>query len=413
MSVEKNLEKTNWNIIFSGAVIVSALGYFVDIYDLLLFSIIRVQSLKDLGLSAEEITDKGLLLINLQMVGMLVGGVFFGILGDKKGRLSILFGSILLYSIANLLNAFVQTVEQYAVLRFVAGVGLAGELGAGVSLVVESLPKKVRGYGTMIIASVGVCGAALAWFVADHVHWRVAYLIGGLLGFGLLLLRIRVSESEIFHKIKNANIVKGDFLMIFRSKKLFIKYFCCILSAVQIWYLVGILITLSPEFSKAMNIQGEVVAGKAVLFCYLGLAFGDLLTGWLSQMFQSRKKVLGVFLTLSALSIFAYFQLHDLTAEVFYVICFFMGVSSGYWAIFVTMAAESFGTNLRATVATTAPNFVRGALVPISWLFAMLKPEIGMLPAAAWVGVVCVGLSFLGLFGLPETFEKDLDYNEE
>jgi putative MFS transporter len=413
MSVEKNLEKTNWNIIFSGAVIVSALGYFVDIYDLLLFSIIRVQSLKDLGLSAEEITDKGLLLINLQMVGMLIGGIFFGILGDKKGRLSILFGSILLYSIANLLNAFVQTVEQYAVLRFVAGVGLAGELGAGVSLVVESLPKKVRGYGTMIIASVGVCGAALAWFVADHVHWRVAYLIGGLLGFCLLLLRIRVSESEIFHKIKNANIVKGDFLMIFRSKKLFIKYFCCILSAVQIWYLVGILITLSPEFSKAMNIQGEVVAGKAVLFCYLGLAFGDLLTGWLSQMFQSRKKVLGLFLSLSALSIFAYFQLHDLTAEVFYVICFFMGVSSGYWAIFVTMAAESFGTNLRATVATTAPNFVRGALVPISWLFAMLKPEVGMLPAAAWVGVVCVGLSFLGLFGLPETFEKDLDYNED
>ncbi len=399
--------------VLSAAVIVSALGYFVDIYDLLLFSIIRVQSLKDLGLQPEQITDQGLMLINLQMAGMLIGGVFFGILGDKKGRLSILFGSILLYSIANLLNAFVQNIEQYAILRFIAGLGLAGELGAGVALVVESLPKKIRGYGTMIIASVGVSGAALAWLVAEHVHWRTAYLIGGLLGVGLLLLRIRVSESEIFHKVKESNIRKGDFLMLFRNKKLFIKYLACILSAIQIWYLVGILITLSPEFSKAMNVQGEILAGKAVLFCYLGLAFGDFVSGWLSQIFASRKKVLFIFLSLSAISIALYFQLHDLSSEIFYTICFLMGISSGYWAIFVTVAAESFGTNMRATVATTAPNFVRGALVPISWLFALLKPQVGLLPAAAWVGALCVTLSFVGLYALPETFAKELDYHEQ
>ncbi len=395
------------------AVIVSALGYFVDIYDLLLFSIVRVRSLTDLGLTGSDITDKGLFLINVQMVGLLLGGILFGILGDKKGRLTILFGSILLYSVANLLNSFVQTVEQYAILRFIAGVGLAGELGAGVALVAESLPKETRGYGTMIIASVGLSGAALAWAVAELFNWRTAFLIGGLMGIALLLLRVRVFESGLFDRMKkDSTVSRGNFLMLFTRWSLFKKYLSCILIAIQTWYIVGILITLSPEFTKELGVSGTIDAGKAVLFSYLGISLGDLFTGLLSQLLKSRKKVLALFLAFSSAMILWYFSVRNISSELFYVICFLLGMSTGYWAIFVTVAAEKFGTNIRATVATTAPNFVRGSLVPISWLFAQLKPSLGLLNAGAVVGAVCVALSFLGLWMSEETFGKDLDYFE-
>ncbi|MEK6772854.1 MAG: MFS transporter [Bdellovibrionota bacterium] len=394
------------------AVLVSALGYFVDIYDLLLFSIVRVRSLTDLGLSGSQITDQGLFLINVQMIGLLLGGILFGILGDKKGRLTILFGSILLYSIANLLNSFVQTVEQYAVLRFIAGVGLAGELGAGVALVSESMSKETRGYGTMVIASVGLSGAALAWAVAELFDWRTAFFIGGIMGLALLFLRLKVFESGLFDRMKNSSVSRGHFLLLFTRWNLFKKYISTILVAIQTWYIVGILITLSPEFTKEMGVVGTVEAGKAVLFSYLGISLGDLLSGLLSQLLKSRIKVFAIFLVFSSLMILLYFSLRNISSEMFYVVCFFMGFSTGYWAIFVTMAAERFGTNIRATVATTAPNFVRGSLVPISWLFAQLKPSMGLLHAGALVGLVCVVLSFWGLWMSEETFAKDLDYFE-
>ncbi len=394
------------------AVLVSALGYFVDIYDLLLFSIVRVRSLTDLGLSGSQITDQGLFLINVQMTGLLLGGILFGILGDKKGRLTILFGSILLYSVANLLNSFVQNVEQYAVLRFIAGIGLAGELGAGVALVTESMSKETRGYGTMIIASVGLSGAALAWAVAELFDWRTAFFIGGIMGLALLFLRLKVFESGLFDKMKSSSVTRGNFLLLFTRWDLFKKYISTILVAIQTWYIVGILITLSPEFTKEMGVLGTVEAGKAVLFSYLGISLGDLFSGLLSQLLKSRIKVFAIFLVFSSLMILLYFSLRNISSEMFYVVCFFMGFSTGYWAIFVTVAAERFGTNIRATVATTAPNFVRGSLVPISWLFAQLKPSMGLLHAGALVGLVCVVLSFWGLWMSEETFAKDLDYFE-
>lgn len=393
------------------AVLVAALGYFVDIYDLLLFSIVRVKSLTDLGLSGSDLTDKGLLLINMQMGGMLIGGVLFGILGDKKGRLSILFGSILLYSIANILNGFVQSYQAYAILRFVAGVGLAGELGAGVSLVSESLPKEVRGLGTMIIASVGVSGAILAWLVADHFEWRTTYFIGG--GFGLLLLALRfgVYESGMFDKMKDTkNISKGNFLSLFTSLDRFKRYTACILIGCQFWFMVGILITLSPEFAKALHIDGTVLAGKAVMFCYAGLTLGDFLSGLLSFIFKSRKKILILFLILSSLANLTFFFIDGISSQFFYGFCFLMGLCSGYWALFVTVAAENFGTNLRATVATTVPNFVRGFLVPISALFAYLKIQTDIRHAGIYVAIICIVISFFGIYLYRDTYSKDLDY---
>jgi MFS transporter, putative metabolite:H+ symporter len=399
--------------VFSLPVIVAALGYFVDIYDLVLFSIVRVPSLKGIGISGAELINKGVMLLNMQMIGMLLGGILWGILGDRKGRLKIMFGSIFIYSLANLANGMVTSIEAYALLRFIAGVGLAGELGAGITLVSEVLHKSIRGYGTMIVASVGVSGAILANFVAKGFDWRTAFFIGGVLGLLLLILRISVSESGMFKGMEGADVRRGNFLSLFTSRDRFGRFMNSILIGVPTWFVVGVLITFSPEFAKALNIQGPVNAGNAVMFCYLGLVLGDFASGMLSQLLKSRRKVVLLFLCMTVAGIAAYFMSSGASAAAFYGICTFLGFASGYWAIFVTIAAEQFGTNLRATVATTVPNFVRGMVVPITMLFQLLRKGLGIQQGALWVGGICMAVALLSLWSLQETFHKDLDYFEE
>ncbi|TAE23982.1 MAG: MFS transporter [Candidatus Kapaibacterium sp.] len=413
-----NNEKGFSSNIFNTAVIVAALGYFVDIYDLVLFSIVRVPSLKALGLEGAQLLDDGIFLLNMQMFGMLVGGVFWGILGDKKGRLSILFGSIITYSLANIANGFVHDIPTYAALRFIAGIGLAGELGAGITLVVEVLPKEIRGFGTMIVAGVGVSGAVLAYFIAQAFDWRIAYWIGGGLGLALLVLRIGVFESGMFSKIKESSTNRGDFFSIFRDRERFLRYVRCVFVGVPLWVVVGILVTFSPEFAKALGVQEPITGGRAIMFCYVGITLGDFLTPYLSQRLQSRKKVFLIFLIFDSLCIAAYFLMNFFfgatpSANVVYGIIFLLGLSSGYWAIFVTVAAEQFGTNLRATVATTAPNFVRGSVVPMTKLFQFLTPSLGLIGSGVAVSVLGMVIAFACLWGLKETFGKDLNYVEE
>jgi len=413
-------EKINWKVVLHISVIVAALGYFVDIYDLVLFSIIRVPSLKDLGITGTALLDQGLYLLNVQMAGMLIGGVMWGVLGDKKGRLSVLFGSILLYSLANIANGMVTSIEAYAWLRFLAGIGLAGELGAGITLVSEVLPKGQRGYGTMIITSVGVSGAILAGLIASELGWRTCYYIGGGLGLALLVLRIGVLESGMYKKIAHANVKRGSFFSLFTNPVRFAKYMRCILIGLPTWYLVGILMTLAPEFSKALHIQGEITGGNAILWFYLGLTLGDMFSGFLSQYLQSRKKVVFLFLLGCAFFVALYLLLNGISASMFYLVCVLMGITSGYWAIFVTVAAEQFGTNLRSTVATTVPNFVRGALVIITWGFqgarkyfdAAYGSELGIIYSAALIGAICLIIALFSLIGLHETYGKDLDFVE-
>lgn len=400
--------------VFSLPVIVAALGYFVDIYDLVLFSIVRVPSLKAFGLEGKALIDYGVYLLNMQMIGMLVGGILWGWLGDVKGRLKIMFGSILIYSLANIANGLVTSLPAYAVLRFIAGIGLAGELGAGITLVSEVLHTRVRGYGTMLVASIGVTGAILANFVATHFDWRTAFYIGGALGLLLLVARIRISESGMFQSMESSSgISKGNLLALFTSRDRFFRYLNSILIGVPIWFIVGVLITFSPEFATALGINGQVSAGNAVMFCYLGLVFGDLSSGLLSQVLKSRKKAVLVFLLLSIGSVALFFLQGAVTSSFFYGVCFVLGFSGGYWAIFVTVAAEQFGTNLRATVATTVPNFVRGMVVPITMMFQFTKERFGLENGAIMVGSVCILLAFTSLFALEETFHKDLDYFEE
>lgn len=400
--------------VFSLPVIVAALGYFVDIYDLVLFSIVRVPSLKALGLSGKDLVDQGVFLLNMQMIGMLAGGIIWGVLGDRKGRLKIMFGSIFLYSLANLANGMVQSIEAYALLRFIAGVGLAGELGAGITLVSEILHKTIRGYGTMIVASVGVSGAILANLVAKNFDWRTAFVIGGVLGLLLLALRFGVAESGMFRGMEgHAQVSKGNFLALFTSRDRFGRFAHAILIGLPSWFVVGVLITFSPEFAKLLGVQGAVAAGNAVMYCYLGLVIGDLASGLLSQLLRSRKKAVLLFLLLSVAAVASYFAASGVTAATFYAICGFLGFGIGYWAIFVTIAAEQFGTNLRATVATTVPNFVRGMTVPITTLFLLLRNQFGLQQGAIMVGALTLTIALFSLWRLEETFHKDLDYFEE
>ncbi|GAB4015273.1 MFS transporter [Spirosoma koreense] len=394
-------------------VLVAALGYLVDMYDLFLFSVVRVPSLKALGVEGDRLLSEGIYLLNTQMAGMLIGGIFWGILGDKKGRLSVLFGSILLYSLANISNGLVTSLNQYALLRFIAGVGLAGELGAGVTLVTEVLPKEIRGYGTTLVATMGVLGAILAYFIADLFDWRISYFIGGGLGLLLLILRVNVLESGIFMKTRQRVVSRGSLLMLVSDRKRIAKYVQCILVGLPIWFVVGILITFSPEFGKALGLSAPVVAGKAVMLSFSGQVAGDLVSGFLSQSMQSRKKVIRLFMLLSLVFMLVYLlaPVSDLT--LFYAICVCLGFANGYWTLFVTIAAELFGTNLRATVATTVPNFVRGATIPLSALFIQLKPAFGTIYSALTVGILTIVVALIALTFLAETFRKDLDYIEE
>ena len=394
-------------------IIVTALGYFVDIYDLILFSIVRVQSLTSLGVAADQLMNVGVYLINAQMIGMLIGGVIWGIMGDKRGRLTVLFGSILVYSIANIANAYVQDIQTYAIIRFIAGVGLAGELGAGITLVTESMSKEKRGYGTMIVASIGLMGAVFAAFITDHFEWRTAYLIGGVLGFLLLLMRVSVTESSMFKSAKKEAHQLADFKLLFNNRTRFLNYLNCILIGLPVWFVVGILITFSPEIAKEIGITEPISVGKGILYCYLGTAIGDIASGVLSQMLKSRKKVVFLFLIMILLSStwFLYSGLSN--AAALYQIAFVLGFSAGYWALFVTIASEQFGTNIRSTVTTTVPNFVRAAVVPLTLGFAFAKQSMGAINAAYLVGLISIGIALFAIFQIKETFGKDLDYIEK
>jgi putative MFS transporter len=396
------------------SVIVSALGYFVDIYDLVLFSIVRKPSLESLGVTGPQLLDDGVFLINMQMGGMLLGGLLWGILGDKRGRISVLFGSILLYSIANILNAFVTDVQTYAILRFIAGVGLAGELGAAVTLVSESLSKENRGYATALIAGVGVSGAIAAGLVAKYLDWQAAYIIGGLLGLALLGLRIKMFESPMFRQMDkgNARIRRGQFLMLWTNASRCSRYLASILIGLPIWFVVGVLVTFAPEITQQLGATGPVSAANGIMWAYGGLVLGDLGSGFLSQLLRSRKKVVFGFLMALTLLMLTYLNSYGQSPAYYYGLCFLLGIAAGYWAVFVTVAAEQFGTNLRATVATTVPNFVRGLLVPMTLAFQSLQVSLGLKTSALTVGLVAVGIAFFAAFTLEETYGKDLNFME-
>ncbi len=392
-------------------VVIAALGYFVDIYDLILFNVVKKSSLEAIGITGDAYKNYEISLFNWQMIGMLIGGLFWGILGDKKGRVSVLFGSILLYSLANIANGLVVNINQYIICRFIAGIGLAGELGAGITLVSETMPKEKRGIGSMIIVSFGALGAVFASIVGKMFDWKMSYYIGGALGLVLLTLRAGAFESGMYHNIKKSvEVKKGKFLSLFSNKKRAFLYINSILIGVPIWFMIGVLINLSPRF---VAIENKELVGIAVMYAYIGLSVGDIFSGLLSQWLKSRKKVIYLYLGLSSVLILFYLNSHITDLTTFKITCLMLGIGTGYWALFVQVASENFGTNIRSTVTNTVPNFVRGFVVPITLSFKYFASLFDNNNTAALiVGGVCICLAFVALYFMEETFSKDLDYNE-
>ncbi len=417
---EKNSQNTQK--IINATVIVAALGYFVDVYDLILFLIIGKTSLAELypNWNSAQILENFQHLLDLQMLGMLVGGIAWGIIGDKKGRLAVLFGSIICYSLANLANAFVTDMRTYEILRFIAGFGLAGELGAGVCLVAELMDKNKRGLGTMIVASVGVLGAVAAALVSQFISWQTSYLIGGILGLGLLVLRMGTFESAMFKKERDSTIRMGNFGMMFSNRERFSRFLMAILLGLPTWFVIGLLVARAPEIAKALHVQGAEMPGTiaqhmCILLAYAGLVLGDLASGTTSQLLRSRKQAFALFYILCTITMITYLNLNNVSSTVFYSFIFMLGFSVGFWALFVTNASEQFGTNLRATSAISVPNFARGSLVPIAWIYKQVMIVTGgsMIASFFWVGGGIMLITFITLYFVKETFSRDLDFYEK
>ena len=420
-------------------IVVAALGYFVDIYDLVLFNVVKRESLLSiLGPDHPRLTEIGIDLFNVQMLGMLVGGILWGVWGDKKGRITVLFGSILLYSAANIINAFTFDVVTYGIVRFIAGVGLAGELGAGITLITETMSREKRGYGTMVVVVFGALGAVFADEVyaqgqrigglltslTGHafMNWQVAYIVGGAMGLLLLVLRVGAFESGLFARMKERTERRGDLMLLFGDRERFLKYLGCILIGVPVWYVIGVLVNLSQDVfvpELGIDISGLTEAerlrinGKAIRYAYIGLSVGDLLSALLSQVLRSRKKViLGYLLANATLAGVFLFGMQGASIDTYNWMCLLLGTATGYWVLFVTLASEQFGTNIRSTVATTTPNFVRGSVWPVTSLFKYAAPAVGSVASATVVGLVCFGAAIWALTRVHETFGRDMDYVE-
>lgn len=400
--------------ILSIPVIVAALGYFVDIYDLLLFSITRIESLRSFGLSPEQITIEGESILIWQMAGLMIGGIVWGMMGDKKGRLSVLFGSIILYSLANIANGFVQNTEQFRLIRFIAGLGLAGELGAGITLVSELVVKEKRGIATSLVAGLGLTGAVAAFIIKENFEWRTCYFIGGGMGLLLLALRLSVFESGMFHEVRQMDVKRGNIWMLFNNRDRLKRYVLSILIGLPTWFVIGVLVSFSSEFGKWMNIKEKIDPGRAIMYAYSAIVIGDIFIGFVSQWLRSRKKALYLFYVITGIFILLFFTiLWNGTAERMYWICAGLGFGTGFWAIFITMGAEQFGTNLRATAATTIPNMVRGMLaVFILPLFQMLRSVTDYYTGGWLAAVIIMLITVVSALFLEETFNKDLNFVE-
>lgn len=408
--------KEKLRILFSFPVIIAALGYFVDIYDLLLFGIVRIPSLESMGLDADKV---GTMIINYQMIGLVLGGIIWGVYGDKKGRLSVLFGSIIVYSLANIACGFLPQMNFadkgtiYAVLRFIAGIGLAGELGAGITLVSETLPKELRAIGTSIVAGFGVLGAVVAEFTVELAgSWTKAYIIGGLLGIALLVLRISVAESGIFKAVKeNKAIKRGNFFSFFSNKVLFMKYMRCVFMGIPIWYCMGILVFMANQFAPEMGIA-SINPGKAIMWAYIATSISDFSSGWFSHVLKSRKKAILYMLLLTLVGVIMMLFSGKKTENMYYFYCFWIGFGSGFWAMLVTVAAEQFGTNLRSTATTSVPNMIRGS-VPIMLIgFDYLKQTRSVIISAAIVGAIAFALGIYATLTISETHNREMDFVE-
>jgi MFS family permease len=401
---------------FNRAVLIAGLGFFVDAFDLLLFNVLRIPSLSELGFSGSELTRNGETLLAFQMAGMMLGGIGSGMLADRFGRASVLFGSILLYSLANLANAFVNSYDMYAVLRFIAGLGLAGELGAGIAMVGERMHAEKRGLGTILVATLGGLGAVAAGLSGDLLHWRTAYVVAGAMGLLLLLLRMKGLESDLFHQTRNNTAVRrGKFFDLFSKKERRNRFLRCVFAGIPIWYCVGMLVSFAPDLAGEHGVTGISLGTCFVLF-QTGIACGDLSSGLLSQYFRSRRKImLGFMLLALCVCVLWFMQFYSTHFISFSLLSLLMGLGCGYLSVFVTTTSEQFGTNLRVTATSSATNLMRGSIAVLVPLHLFLVESIGLSrsDSLAAIGIVVWAAALYAVHAMNETFGKSLDFVEQ
>lgn len=391
---------------------VAALGYFVDVYDLLIFSSERIESLQAIGVAKENMKDVGIMILNFQMAGLIMGGFLFGILADKFGRLKVLFASILLYSLANIGNAFVTNVTAFAIARLFAGIGLAGELGVALSWISESLDRKQRTIATMIVSAIGLLGGVAAALVATRFHWQTSYIIGGVMGLILLVLRVSVKESKIFIRNSTKKAIRGDLVELFTSNKQLYKYMLCVFAGAPAVVFTNLYITLTPEFCQAFGIAEQASVSTAIMVFLITFAVSDILCGFLSKMMKQRKGPLLIYAALQVIAMSYFLLFPPETLQGYYYRCAFLGFSAGYWGILITNSVEQFGTNIRATVATSTPNLIRGITIPATLIFSLLVTSYGVITSGAIIGFSLIGISIVSILLLKDKFENNLNYTE-
>jgi MFS family permease len=391
---------------------VAALGYFVDLYDMLIFSSERVEALGSIGVAKQKMGEVGLMLQNYQMLGLVIGGFLFGILADKFGRLRVLFASILLYSVANIGNAFVTNVPAFAVARLIAGIGLAGELGVALSWISESLKPQQRTIATTIVSAFGLLGGVVAAIMATHFHWQTSYMIGGIMGLVLLAFRVSLNESKLFEQTRQSSAKKGNLFQLLSNKKQLKKFVLCVLSGAPAFVLLSIYVTLAPEFGAAFGITEQISVAHGIMVFLIVFAMSDVACGLLSKIMRKRKTPLLIFACLQILSIGYYLLVPPQTVEAFYFRCMLLGFSAGYWGILITNSLEQFGTNIRATVATSTPSLIRGMTIPASIFFTVVSKQTSLVTAGAIVGFSLVAISIVSILLLDDKFENDLNFME-
>lgn len=391
-------------------VLVVALGYYVDAYDLLVMSAVRKPSLLSLGVPESETLNIGLSLLNYQLVGLMIGGVMWGVIADKYGRKKALFGSILIYSFANIANGYINSVNMYYWLRIIAGFGLAGELGVGISLITENVAKERRTISTAIVSFFGMLGASTGGWFGSIFEWQNCFLIGGFAGLLLLLLRLKVEESVMFNEIKDKNVSKGNIWMIIKNPKTLLTYFFCTLAGAASILFIGVFIQSTPELGKLFNLN--ITAGIALIWYYLGASVSEIIAGLLSKLLKERKAPIYIFYAISLLAITNFCVNVPNSPYFFYLNCLFLGFGLGWWSQLITLSAELFGINVRATAATSIPTFARAWNIPFSNIFKQNIPNLGIVNSAFGIGVIVVSLAIISITMVKETFENDANFIE-
>jgi MFS transporter, putative metabolite:H+ symporter len=381
-------------------------GYFIDIFDLVLFSTLRISSFEELKIT--DPTYWTVVFFNLQMTGILVGGIFWGKMADIKGRSWSFMGTILVFSIANIINGLTSSLTVYGICRFIAGFGLAGEMGSGIALICEKVPDEKRSLYLGFVSSLGCIGAVLSGWLGDIVYWRYLFIGSGFAGILLTLLRKNLLEPDLFRKTATLNIPRGQWKTLFQSPPDLIRFILLIFLGIPMWYIIGILWSFSTEMTSTIGLN-IFTSGQAILWGYVGVWMGDMLMPFVSQFLKSRIFTIQICLIMMLLGVIYLFQFQPHSLLSFQLTHIFLGFTIGYWAVYATLCGESFGTNIRALTSTSLPSLIRFSSIPMMIIYQYGRDE-NELNIALGMGLTVLCISMITTYFIKDTFQKDIDF---